>query len=57
MLIETTRVNNSLKRRIRSEKVHESAARTLNFSTHMGLAFEHARAVRARASEQKLVEW
>ena len=56
-LIETTRVNDSLKWRIRSEKVHESAARTLNFSTHMGPAFEHTRVVGARASEQKLVEW
>ena len=49
-LIEIMRVNDSLKRRSRSEKVHESAATTLNFSTHMVLSFEHARAVGARAS-------
>ena len=54
IIIETMRNNDSLKRRIRSEKVHESAARTLNFSTPMGLSFEHARAVGARASEKKI---
>ena len=47
MLIEKIRVNDSLKRRSRSEKVHEYAARTLNFSTPMGLSFEYARALGA----------
>ena len=57
MLIETMRSNDSLRRRIRSKKLCESAARTLNFSTPMGLSFEHTRAVGARASEKKLVQW
>lgn len=57
ILIETMRNNDSLKRRIWSEKVHESAARTLNFSTPMGLSFEHARAAGARASEKKIAQW
>ena len=46
-----------MRRRTRSEKVSESAARTINFSTPMGLSFEHTRAVGARASEKKIVEW
>ena len=53
IIIETPRNNDSLRRRARSEKVHESAARTLKFSTPMGLSFEHTRAVGTRASEKK----
>ena len=43
MIIETPINNDSLKRRARSEKGHEYGSRTLNFSTPMGLTFEHAR--------------
>ena len=44
ILIETTQVNDSLKRRTRSEKVRKLAAHTLNFSAPIGLSFEHTRA-------------
>ena len=54
IITETPRKNDSLKRRIRSEKVHDSGCRTINFTTPMGLSFEHTRAVSARASEKKL---
>ena len=54
MKIETPRNNDSLKRRVRSEKFHESAARVLNFSTPIGLAFEHARMEGARASKKSI---
>ena len=57
MTIETKRTNDSLRRRARSEKVHESAARTLNWSTPMGLSFEHTRAVGARTSEKAILRW
>ena len=50
---ETPSKNDSLKRRIRSEKVHDSGCGTINFNTPMGLSFEHARAVGARSSEKK----
>ena len=56
-IIETPRKNDNFKRRVRSEKVHKSAARTINFSTPMGLSFEHTRAEGAQASEEKIVKW
>ena len=57
VIAETPRKNDSLKRRIRSEKVHDSGCRTINFTTPMGLSFKHTRAVGARASEKKIMEW
>ena len=38
-------------------KVYELAARIINFSTPIGLSFEHIRAVGARTSKKKIVEW
>ena len=55
IITETPRNDDSIKRRLRSKKVHESAARTINFSTPMCLSFEYARAVGARASEKKII--
>lgn len=57
IIIEIIRNNDNLRRRVRSEKVSDSACKTINFSTPMGLSFEHARAVGARASEKKIVQW
>ena len=57
IIIETTRTNDSSRRRTRSSKVEESACRTINFTTPMGLSFEHARAVGGRGSEKQIVEW
>ena len=52
IVIECVRKDNNLKRRIWSDKVHDSSCRTINFTTPMGLSFEHTRAVVARPSEQ-----
>ena len=57
IIIEIPRNDDSLKLRVRSEKVHELAARTLGFSTPMGLAFEHARGAGSREREKKLLKW
>ena len=55
--IETVRKDRNLRRRTRSEKVSDSARRTINFITHMGLSFEHTKDVGARDSENKVMEW
>ena len=52
-ITETPRSNDDLRHRMRSEKVHESESKTINFSTPMGLSFEHTRAIGARASEKR----
>ena len=57
IIIETLRKNDNLRRRTRSEKVHDSACRTLNVTSPMGLSFEHTRAVGAGASEKQTLEW
>ena len=51
-IIEIPRNNDSLKLRVFQKKVYESAARTLIFSTPMGLAFEHTRGAGERAGEK-----
>ena len=53
IIIETTRTNDSLRRRTRSSKVDELACRTINFTTPMGLSFEHTRTIGGRGSENK----
>ena len=57
IIIETIRGNDNLRRRTRSEKFSNLAYQTLNFSTPTSLTFEHTRAVGARASEKKILEW
>ena len=52
-IIECIRNNNDLKRRIWSDKVHDSACRTINFTTLMGFSFEHTREVGSRPNEKK----
>ena len=48
IITATIRKNDNLRRRMRSEKAHES-----HFTTSMGLAFEHTGAVGARAVKNK----
>ena len=55
--IENVRNNDDLRRRTRSEKTHAIACRTMNMTTPMGLAFDHTRAIGARGSEKKIMEW
>ena len=56
IIIDTIRKDNNLRRRNRSEKVHDSACRTLHFTSPMGLSFEHTRLVGARETEKKIIE-
>ena len=56
-IIETVRKDDSLKRRILSYKTNYSSCRCINFTTPMGLSFEHTRPSGARVSEQSLVQW
>ena len=53
MIVVTPRKNDNYKRRMHSEKVHESAARTTIFSNPMVLSFEHTRAAGARSSKKR----
>ena len=57
VIIETIRKNDNMRRRTRSDKVYDSACRTLNFGTPMGLSFEYTCAVGGRASESQILEW
>ena len=56
MIVETVRKHNNGKRRMISEKFHDSACRTMNFTTGMGLSFECTKSVGARFSEKKITE-
>ena len=51
--IETTRNNDDVRRRSRSEKVNDCACHTLNVSSPMELSSERARAVDTRVSENQ----
>ena len=53
MMTETLRKDDNPRRRMRSEKAHESGCRTIKLSTPMGLSFEYTIAVGSRASENK----
>ena len=55
--IETRKSSGSLRRRLQSSKVDESARRKTNFTAPIGLSFEHFRSVGARGSEKKIVQW
>ena len=54
--IETVRKDDCSKNIIRSSKTNDSSCGHINFTTLMGLSFEHTRPACARASEQSLVE-
>ena len=57
VIVETKRKNNNLRCRTRSSKFNESSCRIINFTTPMGLSFEHTRASGARGSDKKIVQW
>ena len=52
IIIETTRINDSLQRRTHSSKVEESTYRTTNVTKPMELSFKHIRAARGRSSKK-----
>lgn len=56
IIVESIKSCKNLKRRMRLQKIYDSACRTINFSTGMGLSFEHTKEVGARVSEKKIME-
>ena len=55
--IEKVRKDDNLRRSTYSDKVGNAACRTTNFTTGMGISFDHTRAVGGRESEKKIMEW
>jgi hypothetical protein len=56
VMTETVRKDDPIRRRLRSEKMHATAARWLNFMTPSGLSFEHTRLYGGRVTEICLTE-